>query len=195
MPHLVHGKFALARLTAEGVKNLARLRKVYIRADGQYLLKSSPPGDDSGYSAITLRQVGKGTAIYIAGQVFRGFETHGQWCLKPIIGNLLNRAMGQPFVRLESPVWLELCLMRQGQRILVHLVNYHGNRAFDHNNQCAEQVFPVQNAVVYLVMEKRPAQVTLEPGGVVLHWIHEEGLLHVYVPEVRVHCAVVVEPA
>jgi len=192
MPHLVHGKFAFARPVASEVEILAKLRKIYLRADGHFLLASSPVGGDSGYPAITRRRLGKGTAIFISGQVFRGFQTHGQWCLKPIIANLLNESIPQP-VRLESPAWLEVVLMRQDQRTLVHLVNPHSNRPVDGNNVCAEQILPVRDAVVRLARASAPVRVRLEPGGAEPRWSYTNGALTVRVPEVVIHTAIVVE--
>ncbi|MCC6859959.1 MAG: beta-galactosidase trimerization domain-containing protein [Bryobacterales bacterium] len=190
MPLLVHGRFAFVR-PAAGVEAAAGLRKVYLRADGKYLLRSSPPGDDSGYPAITRRRVGKGTAIYIAGQVFRGYQTHNQWCLKPLIANLLNGAIPHPLVRLHSPAWLEVSLMRQGSRTIAHLVNHHGNRPSDRNNLCVEQVLPVHGVTLELASERRPAGVRLEPGGLAPQWEYAGGFARITIPRVHIHSAVV----
>jgi hypothetical protein len=175
------------------VEILAKLRKIYLRADGHFLLASSPVDGDTGYPAITRRRLGKGSAIFISGQVFRGFQAHGQWCLKPIVANLLNESIPQPLVRLESPAWLEVALARQGQRTLVHLVNPHSNRPVDGNIVCAEQVLPVRDAVVRLARASAPARVHLEPGGAQPRWSYSNGALTVRVPEVRIHTAIVVE--
>ena len=193
MPHLVHGNFAFARPVASDVQILAKLRKIYLRGDGHFLLTSSPVGEDSGYPAITRRRLGKGVAIFISGQVFRGFQTHGQWCLKPIIANLLNESIPQPLVQVESPAWLEVVLMRQDKRTLVHLVNPHSNRPVDGNYVCAEQILPVRDAVVRLARSSPPVQVRLEPGGAEPRWSHKNGTLTVQVPEVAIHTAIVVE--
>jgi hypothetical protein len=193
MPHFVPGKFAFAQPVTSEVQVVAKLRKIYLRADGHFLLTSSPVGEDSGYPAVTRRRLGKGTAIYIAGQVFRGFQTEGQWCLKPIIANLLNEAIGQPLVRVESRAWLEVVLMRQGKRTLVHLVNPHSNRPVDGNNVCAEQILEVQDVVVHLAAASRPGRVRLEPGGEEPHWSYTNGMLQVRVPRINIHTAIVVE--
>ena len=60
MPHLAETDFALVRPTAADVAELARLRRAYLRSDGEYLLRWSPVGEDSGHPAITLRKVGEG---------------------------------------------------------------------------------------------------------------------------------------
>ena len=199
MPHLVEGQFAFATPVAAEVEVLARLRRIYLRSDGSALLSRSPVGDDSGYPAITVRRVGKGWAAYIAGQVFRGYQTKNQWNLKHIVANLLQTLVEKPLIAVEAPAWVEVVLMEQptaagSTRRLVHLVNHHGNRPVDKNNVCVEQVLPVRNLVVRLRCEHRPSAVTLEPGNTACRWSWRRGLLTVRVPEVQIHTAVVVVP-
>jgi hypothetical protein len=199
MPHLVEGQFAFATPVAAEVEVLARLRRIYLRSDGSTLLRWSPVGEDSGYPAITVRRVGKGCAAYIAGQVFRGYQTKNQWNLKHIVANLLQLLIEKPLVAVEAPAWVEVVLMEQptptgATRLLVHLVNHHGNRPVDKNNVCVEQVLPVRGVVVRLRCEQRPSAVTLEPGSGVCRWSWRRGLLTVRVPQVQIHTAVAVAP-
>jgi len=199
MPHLVEGQFALARPAASDVEVLARLRRIYLRSDGTPLLRWSPVGEDSGYPAITARRVGNGWAVYIAGQVFRGYQAKNQWNLKHIVANLLKALIARPLVQVEAPAWLEVVLMQQPMaggttRRLVHLVNHHGNRPVDKNNVCVEQVLPVRGVVVRLRCDRRPSAVTLEPGTGACRWSWRRGVLTVRVPEVRIHTAVAVLP-
>lgn len=199
MPHLVEGQFVLARPTAPDVDVLARLRRIYLRSDGTFLLRWSPVGEDSGYPAITARRVGKGWAVSIAGQVFRGYQAKNQWNLKHIVANLLGVLIEEPRVQVEAPAWLEVVLMEQpvaggATRLLVHLVNHHGNRPVDKNNVCVEQVLPVHRVVVRLRCENRPTAVTLEPGSGACRWSWRRGVLTVRVPDVQIHAAIAVVP-
>ncbi|NCP33278.1 MAG: hypothetical protein GW867_24985 [Armatimonadetes bacterium] len=200
MPHLAEAKFAFARPVAEDVECLARLRKAYLRSDGQSLLRWSPVGEDSGYPAITLRPVGKGWAAYFAGDPFRAYQAKNQWNLKHVVANLLRLTLPDPPVEVEAPAWLEVVVRRQsaasapdgGERLLVHLVNQHGDRPVDGNYRCTEQIVPVQGVVVRLRSEARPSRVTLEPAGAVPEWEHERGVTTVHVPAVDIHTVVAV---
>lgn len=201
MPHLMEAVSVFARPIADDVRTLARLRKLYLRSDGKFLLRWSPAGEDSGYPAITLRPVGQGCAIYIANEVFRALHAKNQWVVKPIIGNLLRMTVSEPLVRVSAPAWLEISLMRQGaadapggrERALVHLVNQHGDHHPDAENRCTEQVLPVRDIQVELRVNARPAQVTLEPDGSAAQWSYAEGILTVIVPEVHIHRAIAIE--
>ncbi len=89
-----------------------RLHKVYLRADGQFLLRWSPVGEDSGYPAITLRPVEQGCACYIAPDIFR---VPGQ---EPVERQAHRRKPAQAGrartpVTVEALPWLEVIPMRQ----------------------------------------------------------------------------------
>ncbi len=201
MPHLAEADFALVRPVSEEVQTLARLRRIYLRSDGQFLLRWSPVGEDSGHPAITLRPVGKGWAAYITGEVFHAYQVKNQWNLKHIVANLLRLTIAEPPVVVDAPAWLEVVLMRQPaasapagrERLLVHLVNHHGDHAVDTNFRCVEQVPPVTGVRVQVRCPERPTAVTLEPGGAVPEWDWAAGVVTVAVPEVAIHLAVAVE--
>ncbi|MHB1357341.1 MAG: beta-galactosidase trimerization domain-containing protein, partial [Anaerolineae bacterium] len=201
MAHLVEAVTVFARPAAEDVQVLAKLRKLYLRGDGQFLLRWSPVGEDSGYPAITLRAVGKGYASYIANEIFRAYQVKNQWTLKPIVANLLRMTVSEPLVNVTAPAWVEVTLMRQGaehspsgrDRTLVHLVNQHGDHAVDGNSRCTEQILPVHNIQVQLRVSARPGKVTLEPDGSLATWVYADGIVTVAVPEVFIHRVVAIE--
>jgi hypothetical protein len=201
MPHLVEAPSAFVRPLAGDVQVLARLLKIYLRSDGQFLLRWSPVGQDSGCPAITLRQVGRGWACYIASNIFRAYQAKNQWNLKPILANLLSLTLPEPLVKVDTPAWVEVTLMRQPAahspsgcaRLLVHLVNHHGDRPLDGNYRCSEQVLPVSGVQVHVRQAQRPARVSLEPAGTVPAWSYGDGVLTVQVPEVAIHQVVAIE--
>ena len=201
MAHLAEAKFALARPVAEDVEVLARLRRIYLRSDGQFLLRWSPVGEDSGYPAIALRRVGKGWAAYFAGDPFHAYQVKNQWNLKHIVANLLRWTLPDPPVAVEAPAWLEVVLMRPAadhaprgrERLLVHLVNQHGDHPVDGNYRCVEQIPPVRRVKVRVRCPKRPRRVTLEPDGAIPKFAYAKGILTVSVPEVAIHRAVAIE--
>jgi hypothetical protein len=193
MPHLAEAAFALAEPVAGDAQVLARLRRPYLRSDGMPLLRWSPVGDDSGYPAITLRRVGRGWAAYIAGDIGRAFQAKNQWNLKHILANLLKIVAPEPMVEVEAAPWVQVVLARQGGRLLVHLVNPHGDRPTDGNNRCAEFVQPVHDVKVRVRRDAKPARVTLEPGGESAAWTYAGGVVTVEVPAVEIHRVVAIE--
>lgn len=201
MPHLAEAPFVLARPVADDVQVLARLRRIYLRSDGQFLLRWSPVGQDSGYPAITLRRVGKGWAAYLSGEVFHAYQVKNQWNLKHIVANLLRLTIPDPLVTVDAPTWLEIVLMRQPaeyapggrERLLIHLVNQHGDHPVDGNYRCVEQIPAVPKVKVQVRWPTRPACVTVEPEGAVPKWTYAKGMVRVSLPEVAIHRIVALE--
>lgn len=203
MPHLAEASFVFGQPVSSDVEVLAKLRKIYLRSDGKLLLRWSPVGDDSGYPAITARRIGKGWAVYIAGDVFRAYQVKNQWNLKHIVANLLQTLIPDPLVTVEAPAWLEVVLMRQlaestpagRERMLVHLMNRHGGRPIDGNNYCLERTdcLPVHDVTVHVRMASQPNHVSLEPEGSVPQWSYTNSILSVQVPEVAIHRIVVID--
>jgi hypothetical protein len=201
MPHLAEATTVFASPVASDVQALARLRKIYLRADGRFLLRWSPVGEDSGFPAITARRVGQGWACYIASDIFRAYQAKNQWNLKQVFVNLLDVVMNEPAVKVTAPVWAEVTLMRQPaeyapggrERLLVHLVNHHGDRPLDGNYRCTEQIQPVLDIQVQVRRPQRPTKVSLEPEGIAPAWRYEDGVLTVQTPQVAIHQVVAIE--
>ena len=77
--------------------------------------------------------------------------------------------------------------------MIVHLVNFHGNRPLHNGHVWSEKVLPVHDVTLELAAASRPARVRLEPGGTEPQWSHAEGILRVSIPKVHIHRAVVVD--
>ena len=194
MAHLAQCPVAFARPIADDVEVLADLHRIYLRSDGQFLLRWSPVGDYSGFPAITVRPVGQGKVAYVAADIFYAYSSNNQWNFKHLAANLIRLLAPELPVEIESPAWLEVVHTRQRDlgRQIVHLVNSHGNRPVDRSNVCVEQVLPVRDVTVRLRLPQAPGAVSLEPQGEKADWTYESGILTVRLPEVRIHTAVVV---
>ena len=192
MPHLAECSFALLEPAAEDVQTLAALKGIYLRSDGEFLLRWSPVGADTGHPAITVRPVGQGWAAAIAGDVFAAYQAKNQWNLKHIAANLLDALVERKPVSVEAPSWLHVVLRSQEDpgRLIVHLINPHGNRPVDGNGYCLETVLPVRDVELAIACTTPPEAVTLEPGGETLDWRWDDGRVHCRVPEVAIHRAV-----
>jgi len=201
MAHLAECPFALVEPTTD-VERWAELVGIYLTSDGQPLLKRSSEGERTGHPAITVRSVGRGKAVYAAGELFRAVKVRGQWNLKVVIGNLLRACMGHPKVTVESDAWIEVVLRRQAGCELVHLVNHHGNRPVQDmfgsvegselQHVCVDHVLPLHNVVVHYERDAAPVQVTLEPQGVAPKWEYVDGRVTVSIPRLEIHTAIAI---
>ena len=172
MPHMVEGKFACVNIIDDNVEEIASLRS-------------------TGYSAITKKKYGQGLAIYVSGQVFTGYQDYNQWNLKQLIENLLNNYMSEQIIKINSPGWIEVVYTQRNHQKIVHLINYHGDRVGD--EKYIKEVLPVQGINLEIKYEQLPEQVMLEPENMELNWSYDGERLSIYVPQVNIHSAVVIE--
>lgn len=193
MPHLLEGEVLFVR-PEPNVQVLARFYRPYLRGDGEYLLRRSPKGPNSGYPAITRRRLGSGTVVYLAGQFFRAYQLQQQWNLKNLFINLLNDLLPARVAKCSSSSLVEMVPMKQGDAYVIHLVNYGslypvGNR----RNVASERIIPARDTVIELRTGRPPQAVTWEPFGLKLDHSYENGVTTIQVPEVEIHGALVVK--
>jgi hypothetical protein len=154
----------------------------------------SPPGKDSVGPGITIRQVGKGRAVYVAVDPFAAYRHEGHHLTRLLLTRLLDIAIPptQRRISARKPLHVELSLQHQAGRQIVHLCNYSAQKRtamLVHN----EELTPVHDIVLKLRLDRLPDRVTIQPEGRTPDWSYGGGLLTVRVPELHIHIMVVVE--
>jgi hypothetical protein len=199
MPHIAEVQFEVVSITKENVRTIAELRGVYLRGDGKYLRRLSPPNTNIEGPAITVRQVGNGHAVYFAGDLFGAYDNKNQWNIKNIIRNMIdNLVEGNKPVGITSPAWLETVLAKKIERdgrekTIIHLINHHGSFCSNGKVRFLERVIPINDVKMKIRTAKKPKTVTLEPEHEELGWQYEKGFLVVDGFSVGIHSAVVIE--
>ncbi len=141
-----------------------------------------------------MRRVGRGRAVYVAVDPFAAYRHEGHHLTRLMLGRLLE-LVAPPSTRrisVDKPPHVEVSLRRQGERLIVHLVNYFAQKrtaVLVHN----EEVLPVRDIVLRVRADRAPARVVEQPGDEELAWEHAAGVVTVRVPELRIHTMVVVE--
>lgn len=196
MPHIAETDFHIVSKTCANVKTLANLREVYLRGDDKYLRRLSPPGPEILGPAITARRLGKGHAVYFAGDLFESYHNKNQWNIRNVILNLIDNFIKKP-VEVESQVWLETVMTRQTangkDRKIIHLINHHGSFFANERIKFLETSMPVKDVNLKIKQENAPVKATLEPVGTNLNWRHENGILSLDGISVEIHSAIVIE--
>lgn len=152
-----------------------------------------PPGREVVGSGITMRQVGRGRAVYVAVDPFAAYRHEGHHLTRLMLGRLLE-LVAPPNVRrigVDKPPHVEVSLQRQGERLIVHLVNYFAQKrtaVLVHN----EEVPPVRDIVLRVRVDRPPQRVVAQPGDEELAWELADGVVTVRVPELRLQAMVVV---
>ena len=85
---------------------------------------------------------------------------------------------------------VDVCLMRQKDKLLVNLVNTSGPHQTE---PIQETIQPVGPLSVTLRLPSKPAKLTLEPGGQPLAFIYRDGAAMFTVPQLDIHRVIVAE--
>jgi hypothetical protein len=153
-----------------------------------------PPASEPVSPAITLRRVGQGRAIYVAVDPFAAYRHEGHHLTRLLLTRLMDIAAPPDSRRIRAvkPLHVELSLHQQGQRQIVHLVNYASQKRtamLVHN----EEVTPVRDIIVQVRHETLPSRVSIQPDGLTPDWTYSGGVVTVRVPELHLHTMVVIE--
>lgn len=153
-----------------------------------------PPGSDAVGPAITVREVGRGRAVYMAVDPFAAYRHEGHHLARLMIGRVMDLVVppDRRRVSADKPLHVELSLQRRGQQLIVHLINYFAQKrtaVLAHN----EEILPVHGIVVRVRAPHRPGRVVLEPGDLPLQWTYTQGIATVHVPELRIHAMIVLD--
>jgi hypothetical protein len=193
IPLVVHGRFLTVTPTT-GRPLAALLHHLNPEeAVDLFAFGDAPAGGDSGYPAVTVNRYGQGQAIYVAGELFSAYWRSNAPLLRHLIRNLVGLVSGQQRVVLEGPPSVEVSLLQQGARLLVHLTNYHVEKAGG-SRPLSEQVPPVRDVTVRVRPGFTPSRVMQMPEGRELAAESQDGALVIRVPEIGIHTCVVIEP-
>lgn len=195
MPHLVKSSFHIVSVDND-VNTLAELRSLYIRDDSRYLRLFSPPNGNIVGPAISLRNYGKGKAVYFAGDLFSGYACKNQWNLKHIMANLLEWLIaGELPIRVDSPVWLETIPTRKTDNsgAVIHLINHHGSYYDNDQVRFLEKALPVEGITLRLRLDREPARVSSGPEDSCCGWKYTDGMLEVSGIKVEIHNALIID--
>jgi hypothetical protein len=148
----------------------------------------SPHTDPTGAPAVTWH----GNIAYFYGALFQAYQKEGDSIYRRVVGNMLDLLLPRRLLTTNAPSSTEVTVTRQGDRHIVHLVNYQPNRRGGHV-EVIEEVVPMRDVKVGLRLSNAPTAVYTAPDRKPLQADYYEGVATVTVPEVREHGMVVFE--
>jgi hypothetical protein len=140
------------------------------------------------YPAITRR----GRVIYIASPIFGAYRRHGNRTYRQIVEACLYSLVPEPAVTAEMPTSGQVTLMRQGERLVAHLLYYVPERR-TRDIDIIEDVVTLTDVPLHVRTGRLPENVYLAPQQQRLNWSYDEGITSVGVPELHGHQMVVFE--
>jgi hypothetical protein len=155
---------------------------------------AAPPAQESVGAAMTLRRVGAGSAIYIGIDPFAPYRYEGHYLMRLMLTWLMDVAVPRNRRRLsaDKPLHVELSLQQQGDRQIVHLLNYFVQKRtaqMVHN----DELVPVSNIVIQVQRSTPPVRVSAQPENTTLEWQYADGIVRVRAPELHIHTMMVIE--
>jgi hypothetical protein len=183
-------RFPFAQVNpSAGAVTLAHLwHPIFERTPEHYMSHHhAPPGRRSDYPAI----VRNGNAIYIAAPIFGAYHLQGDFHCRTLFERCLDELLPDRLVRVGGPSVLEVTLMRQAKRLVVHLVNYAACKR-GRAPECVEEIPPLLDVDVS-VRAASPARVYLAPSLEELSFARDGDRIRVRVPRIDTHQMIVLE--
>jgi hypothetical protein len=148
----------------------------------------APHKEATGAPAVTWF----GNVVYLYGPFFQDYQNEGDTIYRRVVGNALDLLLPQRLLTVDAPPTTEATVMRQGERHVVHLVNYQPNRRGSHV-EVIEEVVPLRDVRVGLRLSQKPAAAYTAPDRKPLEVDYFEGVASVTVPVVQEHGLAVFE--
>jgi hypothetical protein len=155
------------------------------------------PGEVAAYPAIVTRTFGKGRVVYFAGDVTGAYGNFGDPSLRLLLRNAILWASAGPLpVETDAPRAVEVRCYRQGNRHLVHLVNYVSSQLrvwLDAGGPAAEDTIPVHDIAIRLRAARPPERVYLASNQQAVPFEYKNGFASMRVPKLDAFEILVVE--
>ncbi|RKN76052.1 alpha-amylase family protein [Paenibacillus ginsengarvi] len=150
------------------------------------------PAFPTPFPAVVSHSYGSGASLYFAGPIESAFWRTGSPWLRTLYLNGLNELDPDPLVKVEAPISVEVSVMRQSSRLVVHLTNVREDKAAG-SKTFIEEIAPVTN--IRVSVKTSAERVYIAPDNTELPFEKEEGRIRFVVAEVGLHAAVVIEGA
>ncbi len=137
-----------------------------------------------------LNRVGKGQVLYVPAGLFSDFNHNRYPMTRKRVGELLQRLLTDPEIRVQAPVCVDVTLRRRESCTFIHLVNRGSGIPNLPGNGAIDEIPTVGPVTVALRTPNRPSDVRCELEDGQILWTWENGKLTVHLSAVRIHAAV-----
>lgn len=161
---------------------------------GAQVLEERYPAQDAsrdGRCAATLNPLGAGSIAAIYGSTGRTYALSHGVGLRQFIARIVARIF-KPMVEVQGPPTIEVALRKKDGRLLVHLSNCTSMQVAA-DFATTDYVPAAGPLKVSLRLPKRPARVTLEPGGTPLQGSWRDGVFTTTVERLDLHAVVAIQ--
>lgn len=140
--------------------------------------------------AVSFHQFGMGACVYIAAPIEASFWKTGSPWLRQIYLACMKVLRPQPLLEVEAPLGVEVNLLQQGARYVLHLVQVREEKAAG-SKTFIEEIWPLYNIKVKI--RTKAQRIYLAPEGQELDVVEEDDGMTFTVPKMDLHAMVVME--
>lgn len=189
MRHVMYEAPVLVRLLA-GTEVLARIVAPYFDRQWNHFSShfQTAPDRATEWPAVTR----KGRAVYVASPIFGAYRRHGSRAYRQIVDACLAALMPEPAIVAEMPTGGQVTLLRQGNRLVAHVLYYVPERR-TRDIDIIEDVVTLPDVPLHVRTGRLPEAVYLAPQRQRLNWAYDAGITSIGIPELRGHQMVVFE--
>jgi hypothetical protein len=188
--HVMYDRAVQVTPTGEGKVVVEYVEPYFERAWKHFSSHFQTPADKlSPYAAAVLTH----NTAYIAPPIFGAYIRHGNYPYRLLVKNLLAKLLPNRWVEIDNtPLSLEVSLMRQNNRTILHLLNYNAERRTA-TLDIIEDVTTLRDLSISIKADKKPTRVYLAPENTDLQWQYANGSVEATLLELRGHAMIVLE--
>ena len=145
----------------------------------------APPGADAGCPAAVRRDVGAGSIILAANTLF---DAWWQWAspgLEALLLAWIDGLLPDPVLRADHPGQVEVAAQRQGDDLIVHVINRCGRTRLAGWYHPMSRFVPPLIDVPLRLRADRPLELVLQPEGTALPTRHADGVALAVLPHLE----------
>lgn len=155
------------------------------------LLASSDANSNS-QAAASIAAIGKGRIAATYFPFSRWYMDESPAIARAFLNDLARQLFPSPLVEVSGSSAVDVSVNRIHNRMAINLVNTSGPHA-DQEKPLHDSIAPVGPLQIKIRAAKKPVKITVEPGGQALAFEYRDGEALATLPELEIHCAVVVE--
>ena len=176
------------------IEILADAYGTYFNRTGEHFLShgfTCPIATKADYPALTR----KGNVLYFYGPLFTAYNRYGNLTFRALVGKCLDVLLPAKLLETDAPPTCEVTVMRQkteqGERHIVHLVNYSPQRRATGHVEVLDAPIPVHDITIRLRLPDGANAAFLALTGESLSLTREGDVVTVRVPRLEAHAMVI----
>ena len=145
----------------------------------------APPGAPAGCPAATRRDHGRGSVLLVATPVFNAWWWSASPGLENQLSAWLDALLPAPLARVDHPGQVELSCQRQGDDLVLHLINRCGRTRLAGYHYPMVRFVPELRDVPLRLRSDRPLDLVLQPEGTPLQTTCVDGVHTALIPRLQ----------